>query len=247
MNFFLWSESQIHSERGWYPITVKLLLHQRAHLACQVDPVAFKIHCCLRLLSFLLWPPAWHLLPQGTLGSREGASNLVLALPTPFPQDVWYLQQQGLTRWIMTIVCVVFRASNSCCMEVSHTWYWGFRLSTHGCCDWHYPPVQCISVHTLLNKQNRGREWWVSMSSYNPTSFTFSFSSFKPYHPVFLPSTLISCEFFYMLPPLAIPPLMTSFQLSGLYRHSKSHTKLISKLWSIYERQHMTFLFPELG
>ena len=71
------------------PLRVMPHLHQRAHLACQVDTVAFKIHCFLRLLSFLLWQPAWHLLPQSNLGRREGVSNLVLALPTSFlPRSV---------------------------------------------------------------------------------------------------------------------------------------------------------------
>lgn len=43
------------------------------------------------------------------------------------------------------------------------------------------------SVHMLLKQQNRSIEWWVSMSSYNPTSLTFSLSSFKPYHPCIPP------------------------------------------------------------
>lgn len=84
ISFFGVSLTSTQKEVG-IPITVMLLLHQRAHLAWQVDTVAFKVHCCLRWLSFLLWQPAWHLLPHGTLGSREGVSDLVLALSTSFP------------------------------------------------------------------------------------------------------------------------------------------------------------------
>lgn len=96
ISFFGVSLKSTQKEVG-IPITIMLPLYQRAHLAWHIDTVAFKIHCCLRLLSFLLWQPAWHLLPHGTLGSREGVSNLVLALSTSFPQDVWHLQQRGLT------------------------------------------------------------------------------------------------------------------------------------------------------
>lgn len=146
ISFFGVSLKSTQKEVG-IPIRVMPLLHQRANLAWQVDTVAFKIHCCLRLLSFLLWQPAWHLLPQGTLGSREGVSNLVLALPTSFlPRCV-----ASSATWSYHLVQVNNDNSLCCfqglwifsdsCMEISHTWYWDFCLSTHGCWDWHCPHV----------------------------------------------------------------------------------------------------------
>lgn len=92
----------------------------------------------------------------------------------------------------------------------------------------------------LLKQQNKDREQYIFMSSYNPTSFTF----LKPYHPCFLPLHLHFMWVLLYVPPFRHPSphdlFLAFWSLQTFQVKYKTNFKTVVHIW---ERIHGISLF----